>query len=300
MTGGRLITAALLLFAGAAAAQAPESPAVPAYESLVPAMPSGQPRSTGPLPTRDLTEEAARNPEALACVAGDCKELDAAPFGTGTHSALVRGAKACSDPLISAVYWQDYFHQFESRAHFDNCAFDDTLAYVEELQRAVDDHIQTSRPIDVRKVMFTLGQALHAIQDFYAHSDYVERMQSNARFGDVPILPVWTAEGRARVQELARSGMVSGVVWWGAPKYCKAGTATHGEMSKDHRDSGRGAQPTRWQHWSHFDAAHRLAQEASEAFLRYAFARWPEVGRACGNAMVYVVTPDARREPPSR
>lgn len=276
---------------------------VPPYGSLArPPADSPEKRNVEPLPRGKWTEDSvANNKGTVACVAGDCKQIDSAPFGTETHTAIVKTAKTCSDPLIRAVYWQDYYHQFESKAHFDNCAFEDSIRYIEELQQAVDAHVNTARTPDTDKLMFTLGQALHAIQDFYAHSDYIERMQArHARFRDVPIVAVWLEEGQSRLRELARDGLVSGVVWWGSPKYCTADTPTHSQLNKDEEGKGHGAEKTLWPNWSHFDAARRLAQEATEEFLRHAFRRWPILANKCGNAVVYVVAPESRKDPPQR
>ena len=97
-------------------------------------------------------------------------------FSLPNHFQLIKALKGtkrrCTVELIAAQWRQDLLHQGDSFAHFDNCAFDPGVAFVQEqLAQA-----KTSADHDAFGAMADLGRALHAIEDFYAHSNYVESM----------------------------------------------------------------------------------------------------------------------------
>jgi len=54
--------------------------------------------------------------------------------------------------------------------HCDNNAFEKTYAYIEEQRAMVASSLQTG---DVRSAWQAFGRFLHAVQDFYAHSNYI-------------------------------------------------------------------------------------------------------------------------------
>ena len=109
------------------------------------------------------------------------------PFSLRDHFALGTPARACADVLSRAAVWQDVRHAASSAAHFDNCAFDDGLAYIAALEREAGDLLRaaTARRTasggmgeaalrQAHAAVFLLGQALHAVQDFYSHSNFLE------------------------------------------------------------------------------------------------------------------------------
>lgn len=65
----------------------------------------------------------------VLCV--DCDQ----PFDTTTHKEVLErlANNAYLGELRKALYLQDTYHQFESKAHFDNCDFDAAVAYIDEL-----------------------------------------------------------------------------------------------------------------------------------------------------------------------
>lgn len=78
---------------------------------------SGQERPTPPLPP---DEWSGTDFDTAPGVSLDPEH----PFSLTAHEALTPAGKACSNELNRAIYRQDLVHAFESRAHFDNCAFD--------------------------------------------------------------------------------------------------------------------------------------------------------------------------------
>lgn len=209
--------------------------------------------------------------------------------------------------LHAALVKQDFVEKDEAKAHFDNCAFDEGLSYIASLlemvkvimadaQRHKDAGDRRKLEESVGNAFYTLGQALHAVQDFYSHTDYVERMhQQHTRLQFVSIVPFWTPEGRLRLKELRRSGLISGVVKNGQPNRCPAGTPTHSNLAKDFLLFGVGAERLpRWNNMRKHEAAVELAKRASAAFVRYAYREWPLLRETAGKGMAVEVLHERR------
>ena len=101
------------------------------------------------------------------------KELDQEFFST---SRLTKSMKKASDEIWKANADVDE-DQTHSAKHFDGENFNGGKARVVELEQAVVSALQAEDASGARQ---SLGQALHTIQDFYAHSDYVESGGSGA------------------------------------------------------------------------------------------------------------------------
>ena len=126
--------------------------------------------------------------------------------------------------VVKANRDQDW-HQTESKFHFDNCAFEEGVNYIQSQWSMIDfcdDHYSEA-------ALHAFGRLLHAVQDFYSHSDWVERHL------DEESIPVWDLD----VKSLP-SGLVSGTWKLGFPKKCSSGTPSHGELNKDNRNSSKG------------------------------------------------------------
>ena len=140
---------------------------------------------------------------------------------------------------------QDSYHQFESKAHFDNCDFDQAVAYIDSLLFEVDVHVAAAKAakekndkaafnVYMLKAFFALGQALHGVQDFYAHTNYVELSVGEVTTEtDIGIVSPWTQSGKNKIKELSAKGLVSGYVFWGVPQKCPQGSLSHADMAKD-------------------------------------------------------------------
>lgn len=245
--------------------------------------------------------ETARPP--VLCVA--CDE----PFSIANHGKILKdlAANPFEAELRRALYWQDSLHQFESRAHFDNCFFGGGVAYVDDLLAAVGDHAEKAQQAqksndhdavrtEVLASFFSLGQALHAVQDFYAHSNYIELTEAKVeRTAKWELIQPWTESGKRRISQLEREGLVSGYVAWGLPKKCPEGTQTHGELAKDSEATPSGSQRIpHLQNLSRFKAAVFLARETSLQLMEYSFARWPILKAANGEAVAIDLLVDRR------
>ena len=211
------------------------------------------------------------------------------------------------DQLRWALYAQDGLHQFESKAHFDNCDFDGGVNYIDELIKEADQVMELAQKYNdrgdipkvnnmVKQAFFILGQILHGLQDFYAHSNYVELMRKDFQdFREVAMIPLWAGEGRGKIKELRNKGLVSGYVFWGFPKKCGGDVPSHNAMAKDSIKMKAGKIIIgEWGNITQHEAAFRLARTASFEFVRYAFSRWPLLREKGGSYVAYEVFQERR------
>ena len=237
-----------------------------------------------------------------------CVNCDA-PFDGKTHRKVLEGL--LSNPYVGelrkALFLQDSFHQFESRVHFDNCDFDSSVNYIDALlveagqyvdaaQKAQADGGTAATQAAARKAFFAIGQALHGVQDFYAHSNYVElTKQSVTRVTDLEVVAPWRAEGKARIKQLQQQGLVSGYVFWGVPQRCLSGAASHADLAKDSETTTSGkVKVAHLENLSQYRIAVFLAREASQELLRDAFKRWPLLKELNGQNVAFEVLLDRR------
>ena len=235
----------------------------------------------------------------------DVGERKFSPF---VHKELTPEIRFCSDPINQAIWMQDIFHQFESRAHFDNCDFHSSASYVTQLRedakallihakqlqkRGVSEYVIRFR---VQQAMRILGQALHAVQDFYAHTNYVEMhvKKGTPHIKDIERIPFWTEPGKRMMDEQLKNGLYSGVVFWGFPQKCPDGTLSHHEINKDSEESTAGSVETPWNGRLQFDAAVELAQLASHEFTVEMFEQYPLLKEVCGDVVFVTRQADHR------
>jgi hypothetical protein len=111
---------------------------------------------------------------------------------------------------------------------------------------------------ELNELLKTFGQALHAIQDLYAHTTYVENFGKDAKTpGDVPIWRFWNADGVANVP----SGVISGAYRW---PWDNAPQPNHYSLNKDEPSSIEG-QKRNSQGLTWFSLAENVATRSSTA-----------------------------------
>jgi hypothetical protein len=253
-----------------------------------------------PLPPSDMVPPIDARTTTAVCVG--CGE----PFDFPGHEMVMKDLlrSAYVARLRHAMYVQDIFHQFESKAHFDNCDFDGAIGYLVTLWAETGDYVgvaqqaldATARDAAILDAFFRLGQALHAIQDFYAHTDYVERQVPAARKPtDIPVIRPWRAAERGRLDALRAQGLISGFVYWGFPWRCVTRKPAHGDIAKDSAAtrSGRIKVP-HLQNLSRHELAVFLAREASKDYLEDAFKQWPLLRQANGPHVGFDMLVDRR------
>jgi hypothetical protein len=219
----------------------------------------------------------------------------------------------CSDALNGGLYEQDIGEFYKAEAHFDNCAIEESLAYFQKLKTSADglmllardiyrqDHDKTRLLSNVKNAVREYGRALHIVQDFYAHTNYIDLMaaehvaddspilvalrQSSAGFSDKLALQIWAADDAKFVRAMQnKAGLVSGTVFYETPRLnrCPLGSRTHKQLAKDVADKGNGASATRWTGITHFHAATTLAKKSTRDFILGIAGLWPELEGACG------------------
>ena len=213
----------------------------------------------------------------------------------------------CSLELNRAAVRQDLgINAVLAKAHFDGCSFKAGLNYIEEVWNTAVQSSDgakelfkkgryASANIYAAGSMLTLGKALHAIQDFYAHSNFTEIQRGNETiFGTIEPIPLWTQLGRDQVTELiAKNGLVSGTVSYQiGQNECGADAKSHGELNKDFDDES--APIKGWEGRNLHRAAYDLAIQASGMFLEDWFNASPHMKNFCLHGVIFAARPDAR------
>jgi hypothetical protein len=227
-------------------------------------------------------------------------ELDALPrvevrpsFTIANHDQLSSEARACSRELVSAQWYQDAVNALTSAAHFDNCAFRTGRAYIRDRLAAAHAAAVAG---DEETAAFDVGQALHGVQDFYAHSNYLELAASSGLPLDrVAVVRLWDRDDHT-LDDVLGQGLISGT--WITTSSCPAGTPTHAELNKDADTPGtHGAAWTRWDRtW--FEASYSVARRATAAFLADAWTETPGLEAYCGPIVAVDVLGDDRPTAP--
>lgn len=239
----------------------------------------------------------------VTCV--DCDD----PFATITHKEVLDGLAANKyvGELRKALYVQDSLHQFQSKAHFDNCDFDSAIAYVDSLYAEAGTHVEAAQAAKAKgdkpgteaavlKAFFALGQALHGVQDFYAHSNYVELSKAGVKkTTDLEVVAPWRDAGKAKIAALRKNGLVSGFVFWGVPQVCTSGSISHADLAKDSEATPSGkVRVPHLENISQYRIAVFLAREASLQLMQDAYKRWPLLKEINGPNVVFDVLVDRR------
>lgn len=240
---------------------------------------------------------------AVLCV--DCDQK----FDMETHKKVLEEllSNVYIAELREALYLQDTVHQFESKVHFDNCDFDSAVTYIDSRLTEANEHVSDAQKardvgnlaatqVAARKAFFSIGQALHGVQDFYAHSNYVElTKQSVKRVTDLDVVAPWRPDGQARIMKLRQEGLISGYVFWGVPQRCVSCSISHADLAKDSEKTKSGqVKVPHLQNISQYGIAVFLAREASQELLRDVFKRWPLLKELNGPNVAFEVLLDRR------
>ncbi|WP_269585592.1 hypothetical protein [Roseibium sp. Sym1] len=177
-------------------------------------------------------------------------------FEIGYHgeiTELANGTLLDSQQLgivVAANIAQDLF-QTKSFIHFDNCDFPGGIGHIDDEWNAIDTQGNRS---DAALVSF--GALLHTVQDFYAHSNWIELHL------DSDPVPTWDL----KLSSLP-ANIVSGTWSLGSPKLCGPGAPSHSQLNKDSPKSPEGSKvvssgPNTGK--SYFDLAFSAALAASK------------------------------------
>lgn len=266
------------------------------------ASPSAQ-ENESPKPPSDQVPDLIDVKTVIFC--GDCDQ----PFDFPTHKEVLKNlvSNAYIGELRTALYRQDIIHQFQSKAHFDNCDFNNAIDYIDTLLTEIDEHVVVAKvaqdtnntddmSLSAKKAFFALGQALHGIQDFYAHTNYVELSVNKVKKStEIDVIAPWRPAGKQRIKELIEQGLVSGFVFWGFPQKCASDTPSHADLAKDKATTKSGAiKVAHLQNRNQYQIAVQLAREASQIFVDDAFKRWPLLKEVNGKYVAFEIFVDRR------
>ena len=110
-----------------------------------------------------------------------------------THTLQARFSPRALEIIIAANLKQDSLSGLIGHAeyHFDNSAFAEGQAYIEKQRNIIFDCLHTGKPVE--EAWRALGRLTHAVQDFYAHSNYVQLWAASLQPDD----------GRATMSDIA-------------------------------------------------------------------------------------------------
>jgi hypothetical protein len=234
------------------------------------------------------------------------------PFELGDHREMARtlagDSAVCSEWLMAAQWRQDIIRQNVNEAHFDNCAFQAGAAYVssqlEEATRSASalsrSRTAAERGDHLADGLLAMGRALHAIQDFYAHSNFVELVDASEptdrSLAAVSRPSVWTPEGTRTILDLAKAQRLYSGAWPLGKYSCPSKTLpTHGQLSKDSSKTERGKQKPHHAAWGPdlHEVALAFARLSSADFLKTAMPK--ELADPCGPRFAMLLMQDSRK-----
>lgn len=262
------------------------------------------PSTASSAPHSKLNDALAATVPDTASLPIEGVQVDGSKFSIKIHDDIVKDiasnpkARSCTNILVRAQWLQDSWHQSESKAHFDNCAFAEGVAYVRELTDEADTAAAAGRFDDA---LFAYGQALHAIADFYAHSNYVERAVADKKEWPIDIARIWTDTGAKAIEAAAAKGLISGRWPIGTPTRCAANGPSHDDLNKDSPKSTNGAVVITLPNWdkrTHHQAAKETALAATRTYLERAFRRADALAAHCGWIVGYLPAVDTREGKP--
>ena len=138
-----------------------------------------------------------------------------------------------------------------------------------------------------KKAIFALGKAIHLIQSFYAHTNYVELMSLKQRkyknIEDVPIFKIWKRSAEIKLNQLKGQGLVSACDLSISKPKCKKKSLSRKTLSKRNMQAKAGKKE--YKHWQvdGYSAAVYLAEQASTQFIRFMFSEFPVLHKKCNN-----------------
>lgn len=106
---------------------------------------------------------------------------------TPIHERITESALSfLSDGVLSAIIFQHFYvdfpgassHWMDAEWHFDDCRFEESTENINELYDEALVNLNPDDP-DLEDAQDAFGQLLHPVQDFYAHSNWVELREAN-------------------------------------------------------------------------------------------------------------------------
>lgn len=155
--------------------------------------------------------------------------IEKAKFTVDRHADLTANANPglLDDEEVGRVVLANMMQDLDqvySPIHFDNCTFPEGVDRINSFWLLIEKEGQINPT-----TLGAFGMLLHTVQDFYAHSNWVEL---NA---DRSPVPVWNLEIASLPREI-----VTGTWFLGHPKKCHSGAPSHDQLNKDSPKSKEG------------------------------------------------------------
>jgi hypothetical protein len=181
----------------------------------------------------------------------------------------------------------------DSAPRFTNCNVGGGLAFVAAEVAAMKQSAYGGEPAKARAAA---SRVLFAIQSFYANTTYIEYTHDGRAYASlekVPGLALWRATDREAVEKLSVNGDITSGIDPAATSdidrsMCAAGATPQASLSKIRPDIGAGALPLPgWGGMSRYDAARRMALQASAEFLHQTRDVHPNVFVGCSRTLSF-------------
>ncbi|GAB4259880.1 MAG: hypothetical protein Kow0079_16900 [Vicingaceae bacterium] len=167
---------------------------------------------------------------------------------------------------------KDFISDYNEKEHFDNMNFREIETNLNSIYNQMYKSVNSfkNNEIDIKELGFETGKYLHAIQDFYSHSNFIELYtEFYGKEKDLTTIPtleeVLQEKKYAEFKEVLKSKLVTG-------KYPGEGKGSHKEINKDVGAGSKYTQivkETRGKQVSYASkAAEAVATKASKNFLK--------------------------------
>ncbi|GIV45119.1 MAG: hypothetical protein KatS3mg035_2242 [Bacteroidia bacterium] len=138
--------------------------------------------------------------------------------------------------MSGGITWpdiKDFLGNYDPKEHFDNMNYNDIVTNLNTIYNQMHHTVQNFKQgeINIQELGHRIGQNLHAIQDFYSHSNYIELYaQQYGQVEDLSSIPTLEevlsdtkyAEFRSILKEQLKTGIYPG-----------QGEGSHRELNKD-------------------------------------------------------------------
>lgn len=188
------------------------------------------------------------------------------PFSLVYHQQVTQTAlagefsKGALTQVVQGNLSNDFAFAYDASYHVDNCGWTEAQSTLSALQDGV---LSALGARDEKRARLQFGQMLHIVQDFYAHSNWVEHHHGV----DPASMPLVVLIEDAPPSDWS---WFSGTYIDTNPtaSNCPAGTPSHDDFNKDTPDSPEGSQSFGVGGTTNFDAALEVAARTTKEELR--------------------------------
>ncbi len=191
--------------------------------------------------------------------------------------------------LNKATWHQDLLNFFSAPHHFENCCLPEGIAQINKHLTAIEaDYLRLRQSITLKqqsqlkeKIIFRSGRILHSVQDFFAHSNFVELMQEKHSTIEEVLTPdFWTPNGQGQILQLIKNGLISEKFFFSFPRRCQGNSTNYRQLGKDNPKKAGGKKIINWRNrhtgrnFTGFEAAMYVAEKSTYHVLFQLFSKF--------------------------